>query len=61
MNFELVVSQITLLWLQIGGEAGVSNPQMDKMKNIMRIMAVAMIPVSATFPSVSILVTQWIM
>jgi hypothetical protein len=36
----------------MGGEAGVSNPQADKFKNIFRVATVAMIPLTATMPAV---------
>ena len=37
----------------MGGEAGVTNPQFEKMKIMFRAMAILIIPVTATFPSVS--------
>ena len=46
---EIFVSTHT----QLGGDVGVSNPQMEKMKSVMRIMAVAIIPFTGSFPSVS--------
>ena len=41
-----------LLVLQLGGEAGVSNPQLEKMKVFFRAMAILLIPLTSTFPSV---------
>ena len=44
-------------WLfdfQLGTEMGVHNPAMKTMKTIMRILAVAMIPLTAQFPTVSL-------
>ena len=39
---------------QLGTEMGVHNPAMKTMKTIMRILAVAMIPLTAQFPTVSL-------
>ena len=36
----------------MGGEAGVTSPQVEKMKTVFRAMAIILIPVTATFPSV---------
>lgn len=41
------------LSLQLGGEAGVTNPKMEKMKTGIRAMAILLIPVTAKFPAVS--------
>jgi len=49
----LDVSLVTSPWTQVGGEIGVTNPQMEKMKNVFRGVAVLIIPISARFPSVS--------
>lgn len=38
---------------QLGGEAGVSNPQTEKLKTFFRAMSILLIPITATFPSVS--------
>lgn len=38
---------------QLGGEAGVMNPQMEKMKYVMRLLAVIMIGITAKFPAVN--------
>ncbi|XP_003383873.1 PREDICTED: mitochondrial inner membrane protein OXA1L-like [Amphimedon queenslandica] len=37
--------------IELGGEAGVTNPQMEKMKLFFRIMSVALVPLTATFPT----------
>ena len=37
----------------MGSELGVSNPQMNSMKTVLRIMALMMIPLTAQFPAVS--------
>ena len=42
------------LFFQLGGEAGVSNPQMQSMKAFFRVMCIIMIPLTAQFPTVSI-------
>lgn len=40
-----------LITIEMGGEAGVTNPQVEKMKIMFRAMAILLIPVTATFPS----------
>ena len=42
-----------MFFTQLGGEAGVSNPQTEKLKTFFRAMSILLIPVTATFPSVS--------
>lgn len=39
--------------MQLGGDAGVVNPQMDKFKIAMRCFALVMIGVTVKFPAVS--------
>ena len=39
--------------VQMGGEAGVSNPQMEKMKTFFRAFTILLIPITAQFPTVS--------
>ena len=36
----------------MGGEAGVSNPQMEKMKTFFRAFTILLIPITAQFPTV---------
>ena len=48
------VQNFNSLFFQLGGEVGVGNPQVEKMKTFFRIMAFLMIPITATFPSVSL-------
>ena len=38
---------------QLGGEAGVKNPQMEKTKKYFRIAAIGMIAVTSRLPAVS--------
>lgn len=40
------------LHVQMGGEAGVSNPQMEKMKTFFRAFTILLIPITAQFPTV---------
>lgn len=40
-------------FLQAGAEAGVSNPQFKNIKQVFRVMAILMIPLTAKFPAVS--------
>ena len=50
-----VIDKLCLLSdFQLGTEMGVHNPAMKTMKTIMRILAVAMIPLTAQFPTVSL-------
>ena len=44
---------VSYLLPQMGSELGVSNPQMNSMKTVLRIMALMMIPLTAQFPAVS--------
>ncbi|KAK3716090.1 hypothetical protein QZH41_019640 [Actinostola sp. cb2023] len=37
--------------MKLGGEAGVSNPQMKNMKAFFRVMCIVMIPMTAQFPT----------
>lgn len=37
--------------IELGGEAGVNNPQMEKMKTVFRVMSILLIPVTAKFPA----------
>jgi len=37
--------------IELGGEAGVTNPQVEKMKTFFRCMSILLIPVTASFPS----------
>lgn len=37
--------------IELGGEAGVANPQVDKMKTLFRGISILLIPVTATFPA----------
>ena len=49
------MNKLCLLFdFQLGTEMGVHNPAMKTMKTIMRILAVAMIPLTAQFPTVSL-------
>ena len=50
-------SVVVLFVFQLGADVGISNPSMKSMKTIMRIMAVAMIPLTAQFPAVSLAVS----
>lgn len=50
-----VIDKLCLLFdFQLGTEMGVHNPAMKTMKTVMRILAVAMIPLAAQFPTVSL-------
>ena len=52
---DYVIVKLYLLFdFQLGTEMGVHNPAMKTMKTIMRILAVAMIPLTAQFPTVSL-------
>lgn len=44
---------VAVLLTQLGGDVGVTNPQMEKMKFVMRALAIIMIPITGSFPSVS--------
>ena len=51
-NFETDVFTSIYLFSQAGAEAGVNNPQFKNIKHIFRIMAIMVIPLTATFPTV---------
>ena len=40
---------------QAGAEVGVSNPQFKNIKQVFRVMAILMIPLTAKFPAVRFL------
>ena len=48
-------TKLVSFFFKLGTEMGVSNPAMKTMKTVMRIMCVAMIPLTAQFPAVSLL------
>ncbi|XP_001639327.3 mitochondrial inner membrane protein OXA1L isoform X2 [Nematostella vectensis] len=54
----IVCSLTMLASIELGGEAGVSNPQMQHMKTFFRVMCVAMIPLTAQFPAA--IFTYWV-
>lgn len=54
---KLLTKHLYCIVVQVGGEIGVTNPQLEKMKNVMRGAAVLLIPISATFPAVSEVIT----
>lgn len=37
--------------IELGGEAGVSNPQTEKLKTFFRCLAIMLIPITSTFPA----------
>lgn len=41
-----------IISLQLGGEAGIMNPEMKKMRNVMRLFAILMIPITSQLPAV---------
>ncbi|KAL9975124.1 hypothetical protein ACROYT_G012242 [Oculina patagonica] len=47
----IICSFSMLASIELGADAGISNPTMKSMKTVMRIMAVAMIPLTAQFPA----------
>ena len=51
-DFPLFIESSCFIF-QMGSELGVSNPQMNSMKTVLRIMALMMIPLTAQFPAVS--------
>ncbi len=50
-SFHMLICPLSLL--QLGGESGVTNPQVEKMKFFFRCMAIMLVPVTASFPTVS--------
>ena len=52
--FVFLVSECSYayMYMQLGGETGVGNPQTAKLKNVFRLMPIILIPISASFPSV---------
>ncbi|XP_064384672.1 mitochondrial inner membrane protein OXA1L-like isoform X2 [Halichondria panicea] len=42
---------LLLATIEMGGEAGVSNPQMEKMKTFFRAFTILLIPITAQFPT----------
>lgn len=49
LSFRFIV---LFIFLQAGAEAGVSNPQFKNIKQVFRVMAILMIPLTAKFPAV---------
>ncbi|XP_031569385.1 mitochondrial inner membrane protein OXA1L-like [Actinia tenebrosa] len=54
----ILCSFTMLASIELGGEAGVSNPQMQSMKAFFRVMCIIMIPLTAQFPTA--IFTYWI-
>ena len=52
---NLRIMRTTVTFLQMGGEAGVTNPQLEKMKTVFRAFSILLIPVTAQFPTVRFL------
>ena len=40
------------VFVQLGGETGVGNPQTARLKNVFRLMPIILIPITASFPAV---------
>ena len=45
-----------MYYSQLGGETGVGNPQTAKMKNVFRLLPIILIPITISFPTVSLLI-----
>ncbi|XP_078688283.1 mitochondrial inner membrane protein OXA1L-like [Branchiostoma floridae x Branchiostoma belcheri] len=53
----LMTSATMLTIIELGSELGVENPQMKTMKNVMRVVAVMILPLTASFPTA--IFTYW--
>ncbi|XP_028392757.1 mitochondrial inner membrane protein OXA1L-like [Dendronephthya gigantea] len=54
----ILCSASMLLTIEAGAEAGLSNPQFKNIKQVFRVMAILMIPITAKFPAA--IFTYWL-